>query len=128
MTKTRATDRPSRTPLGAKNRMTFADKDPAYRYRFINDKDDRLDRAQAAGYDFVISDEPVGDKRVAEASKMGTKVSKAVGGGLVAYLMRIPVAFYEEDQQAKEAALKDVEKTLKPDKSKNQYGEGLTNE
>jgi hypothetical protein len=128
MSETRAKNRPERTPLAARNRLTFRGKDPGFVYRYINDTEDRLERAREAGYEFVVSDESPGDKRVAEATKMGAKVSKQVGGGTTAFLMRIPKEYYEDDQKAKTSKINELEKSLKPNKTQNQYGEGLTKE
>ncbi len=121
-------NRPQRTPLGQRNRLTWKDKDPNFVYRWINNQDARIAEAKEAGYEFVVSDEQGGDKRAAEASKMGAKVSKSVGGGMTGFLMRIPKEYYEEDQAAKAGKVNDLEKSLKPDKSKGQYGAGLTND
>ena len=123
-------NRPKRTPLGARNRLSFpiSEKDRSeYEYRVINDQDDRLARAQEAGYEFVQSDQKLGDMRVAEADMLGANVAKPVGGGTVGYLMRIKKEYYDEDQQAKEAKLQELEKAMKPNKAASQYGEGLTN-
>lgn len=121
-------NRPKRTPLGARNRLTFDKQDPNFVYRVINDQDDRLKQAQEAGYEFVVSDQQLGDKRVAEGGKVDSRVSKPVGNGVRGYLMRIPREFYEEDQQAKAERINDSEKAMKPNKAKHEYGAGLTNE
>ena len=128
---TAANNRPDRskqvrTPLGARNRLSFSDLDPKYSYRVINDTDDRLDRAQDAGYEFVASKEKLGDARVAEGSIPGSNVAKPVGNGVTGYLMRIPKKFYDEDQAAKEASILETEKSMQPDTAKGQYGAGLT--
>jgi len=72
-----------------------------------------LNDALAAGYEFVESDEKVGDARAAESSPVGSRVTKNVGQGTMGYLMRIPIEFYEEDQAAKEAKIKETESTMK---------------
>ncbi len=120
--------RPKRTPLGARNRLTFGAQDPNFVYRVINDQDDRLKRAQEAGYEFVVSDEQLGDKRVAEGGKVDSRVSKPVGNGVRGFLMRIPREYYDEDQQAKAQRIDDVEAAMKPNTSKGEYGSGLTND
>lgn len=120
--------RPTRTPLGARNRLTFKNLDPNFNYRVINDQDDRLARAQEAGYEFVESSEKLGDPRAAEGTTLGSAVAKPVGGGVTGYLMRIPKEFYDEDQAAKEARIKETELAMNPDKAKGQYGDGLTNQ
>jgi hypothetical protein len=120
--------KPVRTPLGTRNRLTFKGLDPDYVYRVINDKDDRLKRAQDGGYEFVESQDQLGDKMVAEATKMGSNVSKPVGHGVTGYLMRIKRDWYVEDQKTKQEQVNRTEQTMKPDKSKEEYGSGLTSE
>ena len=125
----RTPDRPVRTPLGQRNRLSFGKQDPAYVYRVINDQDERLQQAQEAGYEFVISEEKLGDKRAAEAGAVDSRVSKPVGNGTRGFLMRIPKEFFEQDQDVKMGKIEEIEKALKkPDSSiKNSYGDGLTN-
>jgi hypothetical protein len=120
--------KPVRTPLGTRNRLTFKNIDPDYNYRVISDKDGRLQRAQDGGYEFVESTEGLGDQMAAEATKMGKNVSKPVGHGVTGYLMRIPKSLYDEDQKAKQGQVNATEQTMKPNKSKEEYGPGLTNE
>ena len=129
-TKTKRPDRSvkTRTPLGARNRLGFSNLDERFNYRVINDQDDRLDRAVDAGYEFVESDEKLGDARVAEGTIPGSRVAKPVGNNVTGYLMRIPVKFYKEDQAAKAAKIQATEDAMQPVKSKSQYGEGLTEE
>ena len=124
----KATNRPKRTPLGSRNRLSFGDQDPNFVYRVINDQDDRLKQAQEAGYEFVVSDAPLGDKRVAEGGAVDSRVSKPVGNNTRGYLMRIPKEFYKEDQDAKAAKIDATEAAMKPKTAKGEYGEGLTNE
>lgn len=130
----RAQNRPDRSkatrvPMHQRNRISFSDTDPNFVYRVFNDVEEgeRLAAAQAAGYEFVQSDENIGDTRVADSSKVGKNVSKHVGNGVRGYLMRIPKELYEEDQKAKQKAVDETENAMKPDKSKGQYG-GLSNE
>lgn len=125
--KSRAENRPKRTPLGARNRLSFDNQDPNFVYRVINDVDDRLQRAQEAGYEFVASAESLGDKRAAEGGKIDSRVSKPVGNGVRGFLMRMPREYYEEDQLAKQSQVDDTERAMKPNTSKGEYGEGLTN-
>jgi len=122
-------NRPKRTPLGARNRLSFqiSEEDRKnYSYRVINDQDDRLARAQEAGYEFVQSEQSLGDLRVAEASTLGANVAKPVGNGVTGYLMRIKKEWYDEDQAAKEAKLKELEQSMQKTNVTKQYGEGLT--
>lgn len=129
MANEKTTARPKRTPLGARNRLTFGAQDPNFVYRIVNDQDERLQQAQEAGYQFVESDMPLGDKRVAEGGKVDSRVSKPVGNGVRGFLMRIPKEYYAEDQKAKMDLVDETEKAMKPEKSRIEkaYGDGLTN-
>jgi hypothetical protein len=120
--------RPTRIPLGQRNRLTFTNLDPAFVYRVINDQEDRLIRAQEAGYEFVSSDQQLGDTTVMTPKKVGKKVSKPVGNGVNGYLMRIPKEWYDEDQKAKMKKVDESERAMKPNTATGQYGKGLTNE
>lgn len=117
-----------RIPLGSRNRLTFTNLEDGYKYRVINDQDDRIARALDAGYEFVESDEKLGDTRVAEGTVQGANVAKPVGNGVTGYLMRIPEDWYKEDQKVKMKKIDELEKSMQPDKSGNQYGEGLVSE
>ena len=123
----RTPTRPTRTPLGQRNRLSFGEQDPNYVYRVINDHDERLKQAQEAGYEFVTGDTPLGDKRAAEGGKIDSRISKPVGNGTRGFLMRIPKEYYQEDQNAKQQKVDDSEKAMKPDTDRHQYGSGLTN-
>ena len=120
---------PARVPMHQRNRISFSGLDDNFVYRVFNDvsEGERIKSAQAAGYDFVLSDEQLGDSRVAEAGKIGKAVSKHVGNGTRGYLMRIPKELYLEDQASKQQQVDATEAAMKPDKAKNQYG-GLSNE
>jgi hypothetical protein len=120
--------KPMRVKFADRNRISFDNMDPDYVYRVVSDKDGRIEKMQTFGYEFVESDEPIGDYRVAEGSKMGSAVSKPVGGGITGYLMRTRKEFYDEDQKAKAGRVDATEAALKPAKSKEEYGPGLTND
>ena len=124
----RAANRPKRTPLGARNRLSFDNQDPNFVYRVINDQDDRLQLAQDAGYEFVCSDQKLGDERAAEGGKIDSRVSKPVGNGVRGFLMRIPREYYEEDQKTKAERIDATEQAMRPNAAKGEYGSGLTND
>lgn len=115
----------TRVPLGARNRLIFKNMEEGFNYRVINDVDDRLMRAQEAGYEFVESKEALGDVRVAEGVVPGAHVAKPVGNGVTGYLMRIKQEWYDETQAEKAAEIDKTEAAMQPDKSKGQYGDGL---
>lgn len=122
--------KPVRVPMHQRNRISFSGLDPNYMYRVFNDVDEgeRIAAAQAAGYEFVQSDQQLGDVRAADAGKLGKNVSKHVGHGIRGFLMRIPKELYDEDQKAKQQAVNATEQAMQPDKTKGQYGTGLTSD
>lgn len=92
-----AAKRRERTPInGTRSLLEVRGKEPGYHYAWINDKDVplRLDNS----FEHVRHPVQVGTKRL-DVGKVGTEqfVSVAVGGGVIAYLMRIPQEFYDED-------------------------------
>ncbi len=108
-TKRDTANRPERVPVHERNRVTFQDQDPDYVYRFVNDVEDRIQQFLNAGYEVVNSNSAVGDKVVDDPSKLSTAVTKSVGGGIIAYLMRISRDWYEADQRKKISALEEQE-------------------
>ena len=120
--------KPVRVKLADRNRITFDGMNPDYVYRVVNDKDGRIERMQEIGYELVESDQQIGDFRVADGSKLGSAVSKPVGGGIRGYLMRTKKEYYAEDAAEKARRVDSTEAALKPVKSKEEYGPGLTND
>lgn len=103
-----------RTPVGVRNVLTVNGKDPAYEYRVVNDKDDRVQQYMDAGYEIVkASDIRVGDSRVNAPSAEGSIATCSVGGGMKGVVMRIRKEWYEEDQAAKMAQIDQLEAATK---------------
>jgi len=104
-----------RVPLGRpRNLLSVLDQDPNWQYRWINDKNDRIDRAKEGGYEPVLGGHKVGDVTLdgGQNPKFGSAVAKQVGGGMWAVLMRVPREIYEEDQKAKMDDLLDAERQM----------------
>ena len=105
---------PKRVPLmGGQKRMHIdeEDKDPSFHYAWINDLNDLIRRAKRAGFDHVTVEEMPnwGSISVDSANPAASVISMPVGGGRVAFLMKQPMEFYEEDMQAKADRLKKKE-------------------
>ena len=110
--------RVKRTPVHTRNVLTVKGKDPEYEYRIVNDKDDRVQMFQEAGYEIVPASEiQVGDKRVNAATPEGSLAMMPVGGGQKAYVMRQLKEFYKEDQDAKQGKIRQLEETMKQEAS-----------
>lgn len=120
--------KPTRVKYADRNRISFDGMEPGFVYRAVNDTPGRIEKFRGMGYELVESEQQLGDYRVAEGSKMGRAVSKPVGNGTTGYLMRIKKEYYDEDQKAKAQRVDATEAALKPAKSKEEYGPGLTND
>lgn len=102
----RAERQRKRVPIsGDRDILTVIGRDPKFVYRLVNDIDNRIQRFQDAGYDFVTHEVQIGDAGVQSSDNKGGVVTVNVRGGIVAYLMRIKREWYEEDQAAKQADL-----------------------
>ena len=106
MPRARKPNRAERTPLGSfRSKLTVADKDPAFVYRWINDSPGRVEQAQAGGYEHV-NDATTGETGETNTD-VGSRTSSIVGRsedgkGMRGYLMRIPKDFYDADQADKQ--------------------------
>jgi len=115
--------RPQRVPVGTRNVLTVAGKDPNYEYRIINDSGDRVQEFLDAGYELVDADSVrVGDKRVNTAKAEGSIAQLSVGQGQKAFVVRIKKEWYEEDQRAKMKKVDDLEAATKAKALDGTYG------
>lgn len=112
--KSRATERKTRIPVsGNRNILTLENLDPAYNYRWVNDVEGRLNRFVAGGWAFATKTGEVGDRTADSSSGTSSVVSKEVGAGVTAYLMRIKMEWFEEDKAAKAAQIDKSEESMK---------------
>src|ERR1044072_6130810 len=103
-----ARKRENRRPFGvpvSRLGVNEAYLDEAYRYRWVNDEPGRLHLAQESGYSFVEPSE------IGRGDAEGeTRVKELVGvqrndkDPLFAYLMKIPVEWYEEDKAIRDTS------------------------
>lgn len=132
--------RRNRTPFSAnRKRLEVVWREPekqaGYVARWFNDQDDRIERAEYAGYEFVKPEEivGVGDREVHGGNTdLGSRVSRVVGRTsnnqpIRAYLMKIQRDFYVEDQQEKEKVNRRVDEAVRAGRAggasvDNQYG------
>ena len=110
-----------RVPFGAnRQRLAVKEQDPNFVYRWVNDTEDRLERAEAGGYVFCSKTEftaKLGDGQIhQENSDLNSRVSKVVSKGtdspIRAYLMKIKKTWYDKDQKAKEALTDEVDRAI----------------
>lgn len=115
--------RVTRTPIGRRNILTVAGKEPGYTYRIVNDVNDRVQTMLDAGYEMVPNkDVKVGDKRVEATSSEGSVTQVSVGGGLKGFVMRQKDEWYKEDQDAKQRHVHAVEAQTKQKALDGNYG------
>lgn len=138
-TRAKSGSRPrERTPVaGFRNLLGVYGKDPEYVYRFVLDVDEngeRIQRHQAAGYEFVQRTEidGVGQARVGSDSGSGSLVRVPSGGYTTTgdpsylYLMRIHRDWYEEDQRDKVRRTEEAERAMvqqSMDENEGRYGD-----
>jgi hypothetical protein len=122
MSKTRR----ERTPFSASRkrlevRYTEKDFEKQWHVHWFNDQDGRPERALDAGYEFVKPEEVrgIGDREVHSGNTdLNSKVSRVVGraeGGqpIRAYLMKLPLDLYNEDQAKKQEANDLVDRAIR---------------
>lgn len=115
--------RTQRVPVGTRNVLSVAGKDPSYEYRIVNDSGDRVQEFLDAGYEVVDSTSVrVGDKRVNSASSEGSISQISVGQGQKAFVLRIKKEWYAEDQAAKQARVNELESATKAKALDGTYG------
>ena len=115
--------RVQRTPVGTRNILTVAGKEPGYAYRIINDSGDRVQEFLDAGYELVKENSvKVGDKRVNKSSAEGSVSQISVGQGQKAYVVRIKQEWYDEDQAAKQQKVNELEAATKAKALDGTYG------
>jgi hypothetical protein len=103
--------RVKRTPIGQRNKLSVADKDPNYHYRIVNKNVGRVEQFLEQGYE-IVPNTKIGDKRIDTPSTLGSASEIAVGGGQTAVLLRQRKDWYDEDQAAKQKAINDLEATM----------------
>jgi hypothetical protein len=105
--------RNKRKPFGVpRTKLSVDNQDPAYHYRWVNDEPGRIAQALEGDYTFV---EP---QEVNRTSKDGNRVRELAGkledgSAMYTYLMKIPREYFEEDQQASQSYLDDIDAAIR---------------
>ena len=118
-------NRPRRTSInGARLRTEIRNKEAGFKYRLVNDIDDRVQDFIDRGYEIVTdTNVSVGDKRVANPSAEGSPIKVSVGNGVQGYVMRIKEEWWKEDHDAKNKLINEREEQINRDaKVNNFYG------
>lgn len=129
-------DRRERVPFSANRKRLSLNKEiEGFICHWFNDQDDRLQRAEDAGYQYVHRKEigQVGDKDISNGNTdVNSRVSRVVGRmptgqPIRGYLLKIRKDWYEADQAKKEEINNRVDEALRAAPSsganaQNQYG------
>jgi len=129
-------ERRERVPFSANRKRLSLNKElDGFITRWFNEQDDRLQRAEDAGYQYVHRKEigQVGDKDISNGNTdVNSRVSRVVGrrpdgSSIRAYLLKIRKDWYDADQAKKEEVNKRVDDAIRAGTSgganvQNQYG------
>lgn len=117
--------RPTRTPLGARNRMTvdgLKDRD-RFVYRWVNDVNGKPQACVAAGWEFVGKNGlSVGDVDVESGKGVGSVQMKYVGQGVKSYLMKQDKVTWLADRKARVDDPTDATEEAMAPRSEGRYG------
>lgn len=110
-----------RVPLGTQRTKLNVPEDPRFKYHWFIDEPGRVESAVIAAYDFCSATEfpEYGvDEVLPGNSDLGTKISRVVGSHedgrpMRAYLMRIPMEYYQEDEQERMQAIDKIEESIR---------------
>ena len=120
-------NRPNRVSIhGPRDVLTAKGQEPGWHYCWVNDiinsnGQSNVEMYINGGYKFVIEDVIVDEAKVDNPSQIGSKVSKNVGNGMTAFLMRIPEEWHLEDMVEQEKRTRDSEDGLIPNKDDSSF-------
>ena len=112
-------ERPQRAPFGTPRQKLTVRPIEGFHLHWVNDSPGRVDEATNGGYEFVSEDEiAVAGQARQSNSDLGTRVKRLVGRGedgnaQFAYLMKIPLEWYEQDQQVIQDRVDSVDNMIK---------------
>lgn len=102
-----------RVPIGAKRDITAVQDTPdGYMDRWVNDEPGRIEKFKAAGYE-LVADAEVGTSHADGSHAEGGVVSRDMGKGMTAYLMRQRKDYFEEDQAEKQRYVDSTEESMR---------------
>lgn len=121
-TKVTRGSRPKRATIGTRSRMPVVNKDADKEYRFVNDRDGRVEMFLQNGWEVELANtHRQALSRVDTSSVEGSAARYPVGLGDNAVLMSIPKDWYQEDQAEKQRIVDASEQTIKQDALRDGY-------
>lgn len=112
-----------RVPVGGTRNITAVNNTPeGYVDRWVNDTPGRVEKFKRAGYE-CVSAASIGDSGVDGSHSESGIVTRDMGKGTTAYLMRQRHDYFQDDQKEKQRAVDASEESIRRDvKSKLQDG------
>lgn len=108
-----------RVPVGQNRDITNVHDTPeGYKDRWVNDEAGRIEKFRAAGYESVETAQMDSSNVDGSHTESGV-VSKDMGKGQTAYLMRQRQDYYDEDQIAKQITVDETEDSMRKTKIKS---------
>ena len=109
-----------------RNKLTVMGLDTAnFYYRWVIDRDDRLSVFLNAGYNFVLKTEVpsgfAGDKEVETSKGTDTRLTRAMGGAKMGYLMKLPLKLRSVYEAEKEADILETERAMRRPKTQSNH-------
>lgn len=125
-----APKRVERKPIHSRSLLEVHER-PGFHRRWVLDVAGRIQMFKEAGYTFVKNEEDTNTDQVQDPSTMDSSCIRRVGNkalpeheGRYAYLMEIPLEWWEEDQEAKAAKAVQIEEDNDPRNSAKDYNFG----
>lgn len=118
-----------RVPIGTKRNITGVNDTPdGYIDRWVNDEPGRVEKFKRAGYELVESAEMLTSSADGSHDEQGV-VTKDMGKGVTAYLMRQRREYFDEDQSEKQRIVDETEESMRKKKvSPNESSDGTYGE
>lgn len=108
-----------RIPMGSRRNLTTVNDTPdGYVDRWVNDSTGRIARVKQAGYEHVQT-ASVGDSNVDSTHSEEGVVSRDMGQGVTAYLMRQRKDYFEDDQREKQKVVDESEESIRRNPNDN---------
>lgn len=80
---------------GTRTKLALSGEEPGFHYAWINEEN--VGHALDCSFEYVTHAIKVGNQHIDVSKLQGSKIARNVGGGVTAYLMRIPQEFYDFD-------------------------------
>jgi hypothetical protein len=111
-------NRKARTPFGMYRTKLNAEQRPGFKRRWFNDDQGRIQRAEEAGYVVVMDD-------VTKKPRTQVAGNHKNGEVMFAVLMEIPEEFWNEDFEAKQESLNEVDRSIMMGRNDEEKGANM---